>query len=536
MRRCGRWLYVLVCGLLVSCSPGDKTTSGKNEKTSSATPSPSPEPPPSVFQFHFLGSAHLATNTSAGAQYWTTIRKSDASQALWQQTRAKLAKAPYGIFQNRISGTNDFAPILEQFFDDFVNVESFIDVTGDTNRLTEYALALRLPSDRAEYWRTNLLAILESWGGRGESEPGGWQLKKPNDPNHFRLLRQGEWTIVGYGAEKLLLQDKYIERIKTVNRPVATARDSWLEVFFDWPNLPQPQGGLSELPAMSLALDGRNDNLRFKGDLIFREPFGRNLEPWQLPTNILNDPIISITAARGFAEVLKKHQFGFKLQSVPDQVFVWGGANFPVQTMVAAPLNDAATALDSLGAQVIERFDQVVQAHEAGNIVLSTNPMGEAVLRWKDIPPFVVPYVTVTQDSGRDFLVAGTYPNWVGTNPPVIFEFLAARTNLVYYDWEITAERAWSWRTLFNIFRHAFEKPRLAPNSASIVWINSVSNQLGNTVTEVSRSDSNRLSFVRQGPVGLSGVELVIFAHWLESPGFPLNALNLTQTNGFGAP
>ncbi len=125
-----------------------------------------------------------------------------------------------------------------------------------------------------------------------------------------------------------------------------------------------------------------------------------------------------------------------------------------------------------------------------------------------------------------------------GTNPPppaVLFQQIAGRTNLVYYDWEITGEHAWAWRNVVNIFRHIFEKPRLAPETASIVWINSISNRLVNTVTEITQSDTKRFTLVRKGPIGLTGIELIALAHWLESPDFPLNGLSLSARTNVSA-
>jgi hypothetical protein len=55
---------------------------------------------------------------------------------------------------------------------------------------------------------------------------------------------------------------------------------------------------------------------------------------------------------------------------------------------------------------------------------------------------------------------------------------------------------------------------------------------LGNVITEITLSNSNRLALVRQGPVGLTGLELIALAHWLESTNFPLNGLALAaRTN-----
>lgn len=538
MRSNFNWLLVLGVGAIVGCGAGDG-----GPKRSSA-----PVHTTSLFRFYFSGTTRLTADTNAAP--WVSMSELPASQALWRQTLEKLAQTPYQLFQRRIEATtNRYASTFQELIGDFVRAESFAEVTGDTNRIAEYELAVRLPADRAEFWRTNLLSILESWtGSRAETIPAGWQLKKHHDPKLLRLVRSGDWTLIGCGQDQLALQDEYLRRIKQSGSPALATTDPlvgavrsryWLEVFLDCPNLPlltppllpsDRKRGALNLPAMDLYLTPHGSNLRINGNFAFRESFTWEHEPWQIPTNLVRDPIISFTAAQGFAPMLKNHQeaLGLRLDSVPNQFFMWAGALLPVQTLAAAPTKDAAGFLRDLVPQFIARFDPELQANNTGSLVMATNLSGEPMLRWVGIPPFVTPFVSTAQDGGRDFLLAGIHPNWSGTNPPpVLFHHLASRTNLVYYDWEITGQHAWACRNVVNIFRHIVEKPRLQPDTASIVWLNSISNRLGNTVTEVTRADANRLSLVRHGPVGLTGIELIVLAHWLESPGFPLNGFAL---------
>jgi len=85
----------------------------------------------------------------------------------------KTRQVAVPVFRHRIAETNnDHASTFQELIADFVRAESFAEVTGDTNHITECELAIRLPADRAESWRTNLLAVLESWTGcRGNGCP-----------------------------------------------------------------------------------------------------------------------------------------------------------------------------------------------------------------------------------------------------------------------------------------------------------------------------------------------------------------------------
>jgi hypothetical protein len=461
------------------------------------------------------------------------------------------------LASRRTAVSNDFALQFQELLADSVRAESFLAVTGDTNHLAEIALAVRLPADRAEFWRTNLLTIAENWsGGRSQALPGaaaGWELKPPGDKGVFRLVRADNWTLFGWGKEALAGQDEFRKRIAKSGSPAPVPGDSWGEIFFDGPNLAtvfsllslspsvgESAGVRGSLPAANLALARRGSDLRLSGNMIFRESFSWQLESWQIPTNLIHEPIISFTAVQGVASLLNAFQDSFGLPSgnSPHQLFMWAGNNFPVQTLVAAPMPNADEFVRHLSPRILDRFNPLLQAHDVGFLASATNSLGAETIRWTGIPPWVTPFLSSFRDSGAEFLVAGTFQNWPGDNPPPqIFHHLLTRSNLVYYDWEIVAEHLQTWRATINIFRHLFELPRLGTDTASILCLNAVSNRLGNTVTEVTRANSNRLDFVRQGPLGLTGLELIALAHWLESSRFPLGGIGLAApTNTLGVP
>jgi hypothetical protein len=296
------------------------------------------------------------------------------------------------------------------------------------------------------------------------------------------------------------------------------------------------------LPAANLALARRGSDLRLNGSLVFRDPFSWQFEPWQIPTNFIHDPIYSFTAVQGIAPLLAHFQttFGGQPDSTPNQLFVWARAMFPVQILAAVPLTNAPQLLGALGHQLMSRFNSRLESQDAGRLVMTTNSTGANSLRWVDIPPFVMPYISTVEDSGSGFLFAALQPNWIATNSAdlaALFQYVSSRTNLICYQWELTAEHGWEWRKAANVIRHIFEQPRLGPDSASINFLNAISNRLGSTITEVTRAGSNRLDFIRQGPVGLTGLELIALAHWLESSTFPLGGIDLAApTNTLGVP
>jgi len=271
--------------------------------------------------------------------------------------------------------------------------------------------------------------------------------------------------------------------------------------------------------------------MRLEGELIFPDAIAARLDEWQIPTELVRDPIIGFTAVRGVAGLLAQGfaALGLPADSAPNQLFVWVGAAFPVQILAAAPTPAAEKVLQSAAAVLPARFNAALRAADAGALELLTNAAGEVALRWTDIPPFITPFLTVAAGSNQTHLVAGLYPNWAVPDSPAptaLFEHLARGTNLVFYDWEFTGPRSYAWRAGWNVPRHILHKPRLSADTASIAFLNSLTNHPGNTVTEVRLTDTNRLTLVREGPFAFAAAELVWLAHWLESPDFPFRRRN----------
>ncbi|MGH7950680.1 MAG: hypothetical protein ACREFE_02000, partial [Limisphaerales bacterium] len=62
---------------------------------------------------------------------------------------------------------------------------------------------------------------------------------------------------------------------------------------------------------------------------------------------------------------------------------------------------------------------------------------------------------------------------------------------------------------------------QLDAKSAAAKWLNRIGPTLGNTVTEITRTAPDELTFTRKAPGGLTAIELLALANWLEAPNFP---------------
>jgi hypothetical protein len=102
--------------------------------------------------------------------------------------------------------------------------------------------------------------------------------------------------------------------------------------------------------------------------------------------------------------------------------------------------------------------------------------------------------------------------------PDSILANIQGRTNLVYYDWEVTGRRLRDWQMLSKmIANRAWKQTTESFYKAGVedAFLGSLTRLEGNTVTEITRVAPNELSVTRNAPLGFTAVELVLMADWL---------------------
>jgi hypothetical protein len=480
----------------------------------------SPPAPDLIARVHFAGAGRISADTNAVA--FTNLWCSPEAQALREQTLNKLSRAPYNWLKQKIpANLDDGAGQLRPLLDDLLGAEWFLQIRDATNGSPEIALAIRLNAGRAQLWQTNLGNVLETWTEMSvEKIRNGWELKKHRPPNLIRCVRVGDWVVFGWGQDKLLLNDELVRRVLAEKRPAPAEKNNWLTADLDWPRLARwfPSLSAVDLPETRWQAVGRDGNLHLDGRLIFPQPLAMTLEKWRMPTNTIHQPFISFTAARGIAPWLEKQNWAqpYEVSPGPNQVFIWAMAQMPLQTFAAVPVPDARKALT--------QFEQKMSANtnwQSHLMMTLTMEVTNNRISWLGLP-FIVPSLEALHEPFGDFLVAGVFPNGPKTRPlpPELFLRLA-QSNLVYYHWEITANRLKQLPNLTQLALMVTRHRQLNAQSAAAKWLDRVGPTLGNTVTEVTQTAPNELTFMRQAPGGLTAVELTALANWLEAPDFP---------------
>jgi hypothetical protein len=269
----------------------------------------------------------------------------------------------------------------------------------------------------------------------------------------------------------------------------------------------------------------RGDSLRSEATLKFDQPAPWKLAAFKLPTNSVRDPLISFTAVQGFGDWLARQpEFkNWELKSAPNQFFTWARSDVPYNLLAAMPMPDASNTVVRAAPHALHSLGTNIAKAGVGRIAFTTN---RTEIGWIGMP-ILVPFVRPAPEPGDDFLLfgsmAGIIPTGPNTNPPpaeLLNQFLP-RTNLVYYDWEITEAKLAQWVPIFQLAAMLSPNPTFPGAAAANQWLRGISPKLGNAITEVTAISPTELKAVRRSDIGLTAFELALLTRWLDNPAFP---------------
>ncbi|HZF02692.1 MAG TPA: hypothetical protein VE344_12455 [Methylomirabilota bacterium] len=476
-----------------------------------------------IARIHFLGGDKISadTNSAAFANEFT----SPEARALENQTFDKLSRTPFAWFKSKMPiGANDGTAQLRPLLDDLLKSEWIFEIR-DANGSPEYTLAIHLSNERAQIWSKNLSALLQSWTGIGiaQDKADNWELKKHDAPNLFQFGHSGDWVVIDCGQDKLSLR----KEILSIPDKIVPPETNWLSTDLNWPRLAQIFPALREFdfPKIQMQVVGRDANFHFNGKLILSQPLPP-LEKWRMPTNAIHQPFISYTAVRGVAPWLEKQKWfqPFEPQPQPNQIFVWALPQIPFQTFAAEPVPNAGAALAQLDSNLSANTNWQSHFMMPMKSSLTNNQLSFTGV------PFIAPNIRAMHEADGDFLVGGFFPNTPRSKPlpPELFEQLN-QPNLVYYHWEITAERLKALPELSQLVLMVTSHQQLNGQSVAHQWLAKIGPTLGNCVTHATETSPTEISFTRKAPGGLTAIELLALANWFESPNFPAFDLRLPE-------
>ncbi|HXC36829.1 MAG TPA: hypothetical protein VNV43_13205, partial [Candidatus Acidoferrales bacterium] len=438
------------------------------------------------------------------------------ARSLEKQTLDKLSRAPGTWFKGKLpTGVGDGSAQLRPLLDDLLTSKCVFQMR-DAAASPEYALAIQLNDTRAQLWQANLRTLLESWTLiKATDITGGWELKKDMPPNLFRVVRGTNWLVIGCGQDELPLSEAWASGALSPD----TNETNWASARVNWPRLAQvlPVFAKFDLPAMQMQVVGRGGNLLPSGTFVLSQPLSA-LSDWQIPSDLIHGPLTSFTTIRGVGPWLQKQAWAkwLQLSPEPNQAFIWSDGQFPLQTYFAVPVSNSVMALAQLGQNMT--LDTNWEKHLMLELALNRTTNRISL---ENVPFYISPEVRSLTDPSGDYLFAEVFPNLAGTAPPEALFQEVTRENRVFYHWEITPVRLKDLPHLTQLALMLTNHRQVDGGSTASRWLDHIGPTLGDSVTEVTQTGPSELSFRRSARAGLTAIELMALAEWLEAPNFP---------------
>jgi hypothetical protein len=501
-------------GALTGCLDSDSTPG--QAKGSSSYKGP-------LLRYHYAGRAALGKNGTA------TVLKAVEGMPETAATRGhfaqKLAAAATDIWKDELPADATAQPeLLRPIIEDLTTAESLIEIQGPMGK-TETLIAAQLTDERARLWNTNLAQLARAWklgtpAAVTVDGVAGWSVRRAagGTLQHFR---SGQWTIVHLGSDRPPTLSTSLQAAVKSGRPLA-ASTNLLELQADLPGLKKwvPLFGQFPLPPIQLKMVGRGEDVRTEMRLMYARPIPWKFEPWQIPTNVISDPLMSFTVGQGTRAFFEKFpNISAAGLSIPNQFCAWGVYHDYNHTFFAAPQPGFSNKL----AQLVPSMPDLIKPYFDTPIGKFTYAPNRGELVWAGGMPGVTPTLEPIISGGQEFMYFRLFPLTVRRVPPPseLFAQLEGRTNLLYYDWELSSNRVVQARQLYQLASMFDLHPPITREAPSQKWLDAVAPKLGNAVTEVTMVSPQELSFVRKSQLGLTGFELATISAWLESPAFP---------------
>jgi len=473
--------------------------------------------------YHCAGGAQLTGNTNL-----PTLQKALAlpsAAPVRELVLARISGLLAGSFQ---CGTNSSAALLlEPLLSDVLQTESLGSFGGSATNPLNFVLALRLDAKRAQLWQDNLG---KAFGGPGEKfateEFNGWRWNR-GASDSFWIVPARDWLLVGRGNEFLPVQAEYLRQVKLHGCPAPPLTDYWLEADVDWARLAAWFPDWSQLlkPArIKVSVAGENDTLRLTARVVYPEAMPWKSGSWQMPADLVQGPIISFTAGQDVAAFLNLGPAFSRLDGHPltNQFYVWALSGMPFLTYMAWPMVNASNVLEKLSTEASAAFNPGLKRFNGTELLWVANQRKLVLSHLRVMSPTL----EAVQDKTVEFSLLSLFPLMRANKPAPdeLWKQIKGRTNLVYYDWELTGSRLQIWRLLGRMLltrRHVPTDDEAEASRIEDKWLGELGVLAGNTITEITRVAPNELSVVRNAPVGFTGIEMFLLSDWLSAVGSP---------------
>ena len=115
-----------------------------------------------IARMHFAGMQQIVVDPNAGPV--KEIAGMTETGAMRDYVLDKLALAPYNYLRGHTATTNDEVMTIRPLLEDLIRAESYVEAGATTDRVPDFAMAMRLNDERASLWNN----ILARWSRHGQ--------------------------------------------------------------------------------------------------------------------------------------------------------------------------------------------------------------------------------------------------------------------------------------------------------------------------------------------------------------------------------
>lgn len=469
-----------------------------------------------LLRWHFIGAKALQeqegleTYQAIAAMPETARLREELLEALSLKAAARFTRQP----DPNPAGKQTAAlikPLLSQLLDS----ESRLVLTSPAAEKADWALAVKTGRDSAQTWSTNLWKLVQSSrlatpASRTIEGQAGWAAK--GETYNLGFMQAGEWVLFAGGHSAPQTHEQALAALK---KDLGAKSDYTLKADINLAAFSRitKQEKLRHAPGLALTAKTRSDGFRTEINLEYPENLGIKAEKWEVPRELITEPLIAFSAIQGIKERLSRKEEFTKLnpEHTPNQLFVWSQSHTPFSITAAAKVGNTEEFIANLAKQVVDAKNPELKKMSLGE--LRYHPDNDALV-WMGLP-IIVPFARPGSEPNEEYVTVGLFPlSEPGTNaaPVALFEQLE-KENLVFYAWEITGARIAQWRPLWQMSRFLPGKPIPGSAAASEQWLAAVADQLQNTITEATLEGPLSLKITRQSQLGFNALELVLLAH-----------------------
>jgi len=465
--------------------------------------------------YHCAGGSQLA-----GDSHLVTLQKVRALR--WTTNLQNLARIRFcSLLTNSLQlGNNPLSvSLLEPLLGDVVEAESLGSFGGASASGPSFILALHVGAQRAQLWQDSARKIFGGDGKEFASQPFSGRRWKSGAPNSFWIIPARDWLLAGCGNGFSVLQVEYLNQIKAQGRPVPALANNWLEADITSTLL---GGWFRRLKPASIRITVTpdEDNLQIAAKVLEAEAIPWQSDVWQIPKDLMRGDIISFTAGQNVAAFLNVNPALSHLAGNPltNQFYFWALDQVPLLNFMAWPAANASNALQSLASEAPSALNPELKRFNGTE--LAWFPEARKLI-CRNIRS-LTPVLEAVQNKDGQFLFLSSFPRPPKAKPvpDALLAQIQGRTNLVYYDWELTGRRLMEWQILRGMIANRSRPQKSDGEDGTLIennWLVGLEPLAINamTVTEITRLAPNELLVKRKAPLGFTSLEIVLLADWL---------------------